>query len=294
MKSLEDNGISYKGTISEFDKLFGKMKGVKERIESEIEKINNSRDILLVEITNSFEEQRIKLNEKEKALKSELDLNVTKLKDKLEKFYTESNNILSSCEKMIKAIQNYEKNNDNNSTIKTLCYISKVNQVNVEIKELLKKPFHNTEISFENDNTLNYKNYYINGIPTPKNIKIEKKDNKVFISWNIDNSVLDLKDIKYLIYLKDNIEESKYESFNTNIIIQEFKPDTEYELKICSVVDGNNGDFCEIKKFRTYTPLFGQLKNDRNLFGNNVGLFGNNINMKKDNNNIFGGVIFGH
>ena len=135
MKSLEDNGISYKGTISEFDKLFGKMKGLKERIESEIEKINNSRDILLVEITNSFEEQRTKLNEKEKALKFELDLNVTKLKDKLEKFYKESNDILSYCEKMIKAIISYEKNNDNYSTTITLCYIMRNTQIIFKVTE---------------------------------------------------------------------------------------------------------------------------------------------------------------
>ena len=80
------------------------MNSIKEKIELEIQKVNNSRDILLDEITKSFEEQRIKLNEKEKALKSELDLKVTELKDKLEKFYIESNDILSSFERINKAI----------------------------------------------------------------------------------------------------------------------------------------------------------------------------------------------
>ena len=109
LESLEDNDISYKEATTEFDKLFKKMNCIKEKIELEIEKVNNSRDILLDEITKSFEEQRVKLNEKEKALKSELDLKVTELKDKLEKFYIESNDILSSCERINKAIQNYEK-----------------------------------------------------------------------------------------------------------------------------------------------------------------------------------------
>ena len=107
LESLEDNDISYKETTTEFDKLFKKMNCIKEKIELEIEKVNNSRDILLDEITKSFEEQRVKLNEKEKALKSELDLKVTELKDKLEKFYIESNDIISSCERINKAIQNY-------------------------------------------------------------------------------------------------------------------------------------------------------------------------------------------
>ena len=287
LESLEDNDISYKETTTEFDKLFKKMNCIKEKIELEIEKVNNSRDILLDEITKSFEEQRVKLNEKEKALKSELDLKVTELKDKLEKFYIESNDILSSCERINKAIQNYEKNNDNNTKIKTLCYISKINKVNVEVKGILQKSFENTEISFKNDNSLDYKNYYINGIPKPKNIEIEQKDNKLYISWNIDNSYLDIENIKYLIILKDDKEESKYESSNTNIIIQEYKLQTYYEIKISVIVDDINIDSYETKIFKTNEPnnvtgLFGNNNNQNNFFGNNNinkqvgGIFGNN------------------
>ena len=44
------------------------MTKIQANIESEIEKINNSRDIILGEISSSFVEQRIKLKEKEKAL----------------------------------------------------------------------------------------------------------------------------------------------------------------------------------------------------------------------------------
>ena len=292
---MEGSGISYKETISEFDKLFKKMKSTKERIESEIEKVNNSRDRLLDEITNSFEEQRIKLNEKEKALKSELDIKVTELKDQLEKFYIESNDILLSCERIYKAIQNYEKNNENNSKIKTLCYISKINKINIEVKDLLQKPFENTEISFKNDNTLDYKNYFINGIPKPKNIEIEQKDSKLYISWNIDNSYLDIENIQYLIILKNDKEESKYESSNTNLIIQEYKLDTHYEVKISTIVDDEiNEDFYEIKRFKTYDPNTSLFGNINGLLKNNtksdIGLFGNNnsFNISSDNNKSSG------
>ena len=51
LELLEDNNISYKETTNEFDKLFKKMNCIKEKIELEIKKVNNSRDILLDEIT---------------------------------------------------------------------------------------------------------------------------------------------------------------------------------------------------------------------------------------------------
>ena len=61
---LEENNITYKESISEFDKVFDKAKDIKKKIEEEIEKINNLHSKVMDEITKSFEEQRIKLNEK--------------------------------------------------------------------------------------------------------------------------------------------------------------------------------------------------------------------------------------
>ncbi len=51
--------------------------------------------------------------------------------------------------------------------------------MNIEAKNIIKSPFKNTEIFYKNNNTLN-------GIPTPKDIKIDQKDNKLLISWNIE------------------------------------------------------------------------------------------------------------
>ena len=98
------------------------MKSIKESIEILFKKINDSRDKLLNEITSSFIEQRIKLDELEKKLKNELDIKITELKERLEKYYIKSNDTISSCERIFKAIQYYEKNYNNNN-IKTLCYI---------------------------------------------------------------------------------------------------------------------------------------------------------------------------
>ena len=239
---------------------------IQTNIEYEIEKINKSRDTLLDEITKSFEKQRTKLNEKENALKSELDIKITEIKEKLENYYIKSNEILSSFKRIFKAIQSYEKNNNNN--IKTLCYISKINKANIEAKNIIKAPFKNTEIIFRNDNTLKYNDYYINGIPTPKDIKINQEDNKLLISWKTDNLYSFAKNIKYLITLKDNETELKYESLNTNIIIQDFKIDTEYEIKINAVVDEINGDCSEIIKFRTKFNPFKDVQFPRNINNN--------------------------
>ena len=65
-------------------------------------------------ITESFKAQHIKLNEKEKNIKSELDLKVTKIKEELEKFLIESNEIIISFERMEKATKYYEKKKINN------------------------------------------------------------------------------------------------------------------------------------------------------------------------------------
>ena len=120
-----------------------------------------------------------------------------------------------------------------------------------------------------------------------------------------------MENIKYLIILKDNKEESKYESSNTNIIIQEYKLNTNYEVKISIIVDGEiNEDFNEIKRFKTYElnnnifkksgGLF-KFNTNSNLFGNNInkgcGLFGaitNNVGNLFGNNSSSGTGLFGN
>ena len=46
-----------------------------------------------------------------------------------------------------------------------------------------------------------------------------------------------MKNIKYIITLRDDKTESKFESLNTNIIIQNYKINTEYEIKINATVN---------------------------------------------------------
>ena len=63
----------------------------------------------------------------------ELDNEVKEIQTQLEMHLTQSNNILSSCDKILRLTENYEIINDNND-IKTLYYISEINKNNEKVK----------------------------------------------------------------------------------------------------------------------------------------------------------------
>ena len=308
-ESLEESDISYEKTVSEFDKIFKKTKNIKDRIEEEIEEINNLHKKIMDEITASFKEQHIKLNNEENELKSDLDMKVTKAKNQLENFLLESMNILTSCERAEKANKYYEKKNDNNK-IKTLYYITKIIKLNEKSKELFQKPIKNLDIYFNSDlNNIDYKEYYFSGIPIPKNIKAEEKGNKVYISWDIDDFRIknfDINNIKYKIEIKGANKTSTYESLETNLILQDYQLNIEYEIKIKCEIDDYFGKWSQIENFTienkgneeksVFNP-FNNINQGGGLFNNNNlggGLFGNN-NQGGGlfGNNNQGGSLFG-
>ena len=273
-----------------------------QNIEEEIENINNSHEKITKEITSYFEQEHRKLNEREEKLKYELDLKVTEIKDELEKYFRESSNILLSYERLSKAMKNYEKNK-NICEIKTLCYISKINSINNETITLFKKPIKNLEISFHDNNTLNYKEYYFNGIPIPKNIKIEEEiNNEVKISWDLDDLRIkdfDNKNIKYSLKIRDGILScSNYEASELKILINECKENVEYEVNVRALIKGYSGDWSETKKFKIEPEkkVDNFYNHPFNVFGNNErqgGLFGNNnqVGGLFGNNNRRGGLF---
>ena len=83
---INHKGFSYEKSISEFDKVFKKIKNINQTIEEEMEEINIRQKKIFNEITTSFEDQRYKLNRKEKQLKSELEEKVKQIKEELKKF----------------------------------------------------------------------------------------------------------------------------------------------------------------------------------------------------------------
>ena len=237
------------------------------RIEEEMEGLNILHTKIINEITASFEEQRIKLNRKEKQLKLELDEKVKKIKEELGIFLIESNKIILFCERTNQAIENYEKKN-NKKEIETLYYISEININNEKTKEFLIKAIKNIDISFNSDlNTLEYKDYYFIGIPIPKNIKNEIQGRNVIITWDIDIfklRELDTKNIKYLLEIKNGNKVYSKETVDKKIYLDISKLNNNYDIKIRAFIDDIYGNWSEIKSFKNNQQNFG-------LFNNNMG-----------------------
>ena len=279
-ESLKSNNISYDKSISDFDKVFKKIKNIKQRIEEEMEEINISQKKIFNEITTSFEDQRNKLNRKEKQLKLELEEKVKQIKEELNKFLNDVNQLILFNERTNKAIENFEKTN-NTEKIRALYYISEININNEKTKEFFKIPIRNLDISFNSDlNTLDYKDYYFSGIPVPKNIKTEIQGN-VILSWDIDKFKVkdfDNKKIKYEVEIKKDNEIFSNESYEKIMHLDRQKLNNDCEIKIRAIYDDIYGNWSEIQKFNfnnsqnyfcSYkTYKVGSIKNNNNPFLN--------------------------
>ena len=308
-ESIEDNGISYKEFISEFDEIFQRTKNLKLKIEKEIEKINNSYKKVENEIILSFKKQHLELEEKEKNLKLELNLKINQIKDELEKNLTISNNIILSCEKTNEIINKYEEKINND--IKTLYYISEINKSKEKAEDLVNKKIKNYDISFESDKYVCYDEYYFNGIPFPKNIKAEKKERKLYISWNLDNSGLkyiNTDNIKYSLSIKmaGNLKDYECETSDKYYNYNHYDEKKDYEIKVRTSFDGCQSEWYEINKAKSedIPPINIFEKNDHkkdtssfpSLFSQNfqpISFFGiNNKVDKSDEKSLFGNNSF--
>lgn len=300
--------------MSEFDETLQKIKNMKLKIEEETEKVDNSYQKIENEITLSFKKQHLELDDTEKKLKLELKVKVNQIKNELKDYLAKLKNILISCEKTYEMVEKYEKKSNND--IKTLYYISEINKNEEKAKDFFIKKIRNSDISFLSDKYIFYEDYYFNGIPIPKNIKAEKKEGKLYISWDLDDSIIkriDFKNISYSIILKSKdlllghiseITNNKYYYYDN------YNENYDYEIKVRTVLDGCYSDWSVIKKCKIEgqskpniflnnnsqkNSLF-SIKNNDNNISNNISnqsfqsgyLFGNNI---YNNTNIVGGLF---
>ena len=250
-KSLENNGISYKVSLSEFNGVFKKAQNLKQLIENEIEKLSIFYQKEKDDITTTFKNKHFSLDEEENKLKLELDKKVNEIKCELERFLKESNNILLSCEKIFKATENCGIINDNHE-IKSLIYISEINKINKEIKNFFKKPMKNLNKStgeFGSNYNNSYKYYYFNGITIPKDILILKGDKKINIRWNM-KELRTIGEIKYSVVINIDGKEFKYETSDKNFSLDKYDEKADYEVKIRAFIDDLYGDWSELKKFK--------------------------------------------
>ena len=180
----------------------------------------------------------------------ELKFKVNEIKNELEDYLTKLKNILFSCENLHKSIENYESGNNN---MKTLYFISIIHNNNEKTCNFLKTKIKNLNIAMDNDSFVNYENYYFNGIPMPKDIKVEKIGEQLNINWDIDDSIIkdiESKDIKFFILIKGNIFDWKEETINKYINFDRCYENNNYEIKVRTLMDGCYSDWSQIKKFK--------------------------------------------
>ena len=258
LESLNKENIKIETSSKEFNEILQKTNDLKELIEKEINEIDKLFDKVNSEISKSFEIKHEKLIKQEEELKDNLKNEVTKVKEKLEFFLSDTNQIIKANERINKGIKVLEKENEKNM-IKILTYISKMNKNKKKMLNLFKELIKNIKFSFlEEQSKIEYKEYYFNGIQTPKNIEIKDINNNSFkLSWNIDDINLiniDKNKIKFRTEIrkeeKNEIFKPVYEGNDKNCLIQNLIKGTNYEVRICSFYNNLISSFSQIKKVK--------------------------------------------
>ena len=184
---------------------------------------------------------------------------VTKVKEKLENYLSNSNELIRKNEKISKGINIFQKDEEKN-ILKTLSYISNINKNKKEILSLLGKLIKNIKITFNEEKCqINFDNYYFNGIYIPKIIKSEDiSSNSIKLIWEIDNfniENLDKNKLEFKVEIrKQNSNENfikVYEGSNYNCIIENLIKSTYYEIRICIKYNDIYGDWSDIYQVKT-------------------------------------------
>ena len=137
---------------------------IKDKIENEIEKINELYEKMDKETTKSFELKHEQLIKQEKEIKDKLDNEVTKIKSKLEEYLSLTNSLIRNYEKINKGIQGLKKEEQkqNIKLLKNLTYVSKLNKNQKEMNNITQILMKNLKLDFIDDN-IKYEEYYFNG-----------------------------------------------------------------------------------------------------------------------------------
>ena len=188
-ETLKKEIISINDYIKEFDISGLNIINIKNKIENEINNINISYEKVEKETSKSFEIKHEILIKQEKEIKDKLQIEVTKIKSKLEEYLSLVNILIKNYEKINKGIKtlNKDEENKNIKLIKNLTYISKLNKNQKEMNNISKMLMKNLKLNYIDDN-IKYEEYYFNGLSIPKNIQINDITLNCFkLSWNIDD-----------------------------------------------------------------------------------------------------------
>ena len=188
-ETLKKENININDYIKEFDESAKNVFNIKEKIENEIKKINESYEKINKETIKSFELKHEQLIKEEKEIKDKLDNEVTKIKEKLEEYLSLSNTLIRNYEKINKGIKilNKDEQNQDIKLLRNLTYISKLNKNKDEMGKISKILMKNLKLDFV-DNNIKYEEYYFNGLSIPKDIQVSDINSNSFkISWKMDD-----------------------------------------------------------------------------------------------------------
>ena len=202
-------------------------------------------------IKKEYEDSCDKFTKEENDLKLTLEDKVTKVKEKLENYLINTNNIIKFNEKVNKGIKILSKFQERN-IIKNLLNIFKINKNKKEAKSLFQEPMKNLNISFNiENNCIIYDEYYFNGVSLPKNIEF-LYCGSFEIKWSIDKNKYK-NQIKYKVEMKKGKEDFNqiYEGNNTICSIENIIVDIDYDFRICSICNDIISPWAEIKKIKS-------------------------------------------
>ena len=242
--------------MTEFNETSKKIIELKNKIQNEMNKINNLFEKTIDDLTKVYLKKHEQLLKEENDLKEKLQNEVTKIKEQLEIFYSQANNEIKISERInkgIKKIQNEEKN-----IIRNIAYISKITKTYKKMKELLEKSMKNISFSYlEEKNCINYNEYYFNMILKPINIEFKNITSSSFnLTWKFDNENtmnIDNNKITNIVEIRKENENFKkvYEGNNNNCLINNLNPNTFYEIRICSIYESFISEWSQIQKIST-------------------------------------------
>ena len=201
-----------------YDKINNKLKSIY-REKNEI--LNKNYNIKIEELAKQYEEncKKIKIEYEENCekllkeeydLKDKLDNEVTKAKEKLENYLSKTNELIRQNEKLNKGIKIINKKENEKNIIQNLSYISAINKNKKEMKSLNKTMMQSFRISFDEEaKELKFDEYFFNGFPRPYNIEF-RYDEFINIDWRLKENWSNHSKIKYKVEMKNYID--KYES----------------------------------------------------------------------------------
>ena len=182
---MKKENITLDNSIIEFNEVKHNIIILKNIIENEINEINNLYEKVSNDLTKYFQKEHEKLLKKESDLRERLQNEVTKAKEILEKYLSQSNNEIKNSEKIIKNMKKFVNREEN--MLKDLAYISKLNKTIKELKNLVQEPMKTIKFYYKKEEkNIIYEEYVFNELPIIKNDDIEviidiKENKKYFI-----------------------------------------------------------------------------------------------------------------